>query len=217
MLNIENVFLTFAKRFADGALTVDSVAPVLVITLIGFAVLFIVLPFLLSVTIGHLLYAISFLRFTKNRTDLKRWLVWVPLANTPNAMYLIENLTEMEELRLFGGRITLNKKTAFTVFLVLWIVFFVLVGAKVPLLPSVAFVCIYLMEYAYIKNLLNYLMPERKDKNRKTLIFVMILNLFTYGFARPVYLFSLSKKVASRLTDDPMDSEDLWTSSVDEL
>lgn len=191
---IKNPFNIFDISF-------ESVAPYFIVGLIAFAVLFILLPFLFSFVVGHFLYAIAFLRFTKNRTDLKRFWVWIPLANTPNAMYLTENLTGMEDFRLFGDKIVLNNKTAYRLFLILWIVALVLIGAKVPLLPTLCFVVLYFMEYAYLRNLFNYLIPNNEAGNRKKLIIVMILNLFTYGFARPVYLFFLSKKHAPKTED----------------
>lgn len=195
---IKNPFAIFNTSF-------ESVAPYLIVGLIAFAVLFILLPFLFSFVVGHFLYAIAFLRFTKNRTDLKRFWVWIPLANTPNAMYLTENLTGMTDFRLFGDKIVLNNKTAYRLFLILWIVALVLIGAKVPLLPTLCFVVLYFMEYAYLRNLFNYLIPNNEAGNRKKLIIVMILNLFTYGFARPVYLFFFSKKHAPK-TEDASDN-----------
>lgn len=218
MCNIPQFFIGLIGRLFKGAVpSFDEIAPVLGISLIAFAVLFIVLPFLLSAVIGHFLYAIAFLRFTKSRPDLKRFWVWVPLANTPNAMYLTENLTGMEDFHLFGDKIVLTSKKAYNLFLILWIVALVLVGARVPLLPTLCFVVLYFMEYAYLRNLINFLFPNREEENRKKLIIIMILNLFTYGFARPVYLFILSKKyMAQEQTESEEPLESVLDSCTDE-
>ncbi len=187
MVSIIQILQNFSYAF-------ENIAPFLVVTVIASVLLLLVIPLTIGVIIAFFIYAVTYTKLSKDRPDLPRWLLWVPAANVVAMIYIIQELTGMEEFRLFGNTIVLKKKTAFTVFMVSWICALVFIAAKVPLIPTVLLIGIFFMEYVYIRNLFNHYNPEEPDKNRKKAILAIVLNFFTYALAKPIIIARFLKK-----------------------
>ncbi len=172
----------------------ENIAPFLIVTVIAAVLILLVIPLTIGVIIAYFIYATTYTKLTKDRTDLKTWLVWIPIVNVPAMIYFMQELSNMEDFRLFGDSIVLKKKTAFKTFLILWIVALVFIGAKVPLIPTLLLVALFFMEFVYIRNLFNYYNPEEPDKNRKKAVLAVVLNFFTYALAKPIIIARFVKK-----------------------
>ena len=170
------------------------------------------LPIIAVAVTTFVLEGIAFMKFTKEKPVKYWWLVWLPYVCGFGREYVISQLSDESEFRLFGGKLVFkNKLTALWIYLGLYVAqgllsiivscftWIPVVGMIIAIIHLIivtpCVVAMNFIEFAYLRDMLNYYKPNCQS-NVSTAIWITIVNVFTFGLLRAIYLFNLAKKQA---------------------
>jgi hypothetical protein len=140
------------------------------------------------------------------------YLAWIPFFGSYFRTYVLAMAVGDKPMVLFGGKYTIRSRSnSFWIYLVValfgtgLITVFVTIFGMIPLIgPIISSVTAFLylipaiitgvMEYVYLKDVLDRFNPDTSHNRTAAIIVVVLDSLFTFGFARTVYLYTLLKK-----------------------
>lgn len=170
------------------------------------------LPMFAMYVVSYVLEGIAFNKLSKERAVKNLWLVWVPhYVEYVGKKYIMAQITDESDFRLLGGKLVFkNRLTAFWIYLAVYVGITVLsfITSLLSIIPIVglivliiyfiiwlpAMVVLSIIEFGYLRDMLNVFKPDR-SANVTHAILLTIGNIFTFGLARAIYLFILTKKL----------------------
>lgn len=166
------------------------------------------LPMLIGYAASFILEGVAFTKLAKKRPVKNLWLVWIPYVEYVGKKYLMAQMSDETEYRLFDGKmVSKNRLTPFWIYLAVYCANMLLSYIATPfsLIPIVGLiisvplmiVCVPVLlvlcfiEYGYFRDMLNTYKPGCSS-NVTTAILITIFNGFTFGLLRAIYLLCLS-------------------------
>lgn len=160
--------------------------------------------------VQYLLASFPVYKISKKLGRKYAFLAWIPVLPQYFRMFVIADMAVDKPVSVFNGKITLkNRFTSFWIYLCiaicgntivdiisLFLNFIPGLGMLLSLATSVLSLAptfvIALFEYAYFRDMLNIFKADKKSNNT-TAIVVTVLDVFLFGWAKVIYLYTMLK------------------------
>ena len=165
-----------------------------------------ILSFVLAIAIW-IIEAIPLYKLAKKTARPMPWLAWVPFFSSYFRLYVIADIPGEKEVNLFNKWKVADRRHAFwgyvgirlfggtLIGLLVAVCSFVipLIGSLSAVLYLVPAVATAIIEYIFLKDLLDVFKPDIKANNVTSIVITALDNTVTFGLARTVYLYTLLK------------------------